>query len=436
MKIQPASLESSLIWLFFVPLCTITLFAVWTSINLALDTLTSFTLILAVLLPSLFALYKAYQRIFRCLEGVAVQLDGLANEEFTVWHLAKYKKGRVAQIKVDLKTIAERMKNKRQEYLQNETFIFDFINELDLPIVVLDHHYHVYHHNRAAEAFYHGKNITGFSTAQLELEQVQGRWQTLKQNQRFKVVEHSLYRGQRKYQLMVYVSIEQSLRRNEQQAWQKLVRVLNHEVRNSLTPIYSMAQSLKELPNQSNEALKDTMLNVIEKRSEHLLSFVANYSKLSQLPVPQKSYITASGLLLRLQALFPTVSVKLLTGQNLSLFCDVEQLEQALLNLVKNAQQANEVIGSQRVELTLSLQNEGCQIDVLDNGEGVSNTDNLFTPFYSTKEQGNGIGLVLSREIIRAQGGELTLNSRTDADGAVARIELPNQVKESDTISS
>ncbi|ESP94203.1 sensor histidine kinase [Pseudoalteromonas luteoviolacea] len=436
MKIQPASLESSLIWLFFVPLCTITLFAVWTSINLALDTLTSFTLILAVLLPSLFALYKAYQRIFRCLEGVAVQLDGLANEEFTVWHLAKYKKGRVAQIKVDLKTIAERMKNKRQEYLQNETFIFDFINELDLPIVVLDHHYHVYHHNRAAEAFYNGKNITGFSTAQLELEQVQGRWQTLKQNQRFKVVEHSLYRGQRKYQLMVYVSIEQSLRRNEQQAWQKLVRVLNHEVRNSLTPIYSMAQSLKELPNQSNEALKDTMLNVIEKRSEHLLSFVANYSKLSQLPVPQKSYITASGLLLRLQALFPTVSVKLLTGQNLSLFCDVEQLEQALLNLVKNAQQANEVIGSQRVELTLSLQNEGCQIDVLDNGEGVSNTDNLFTPFYSTKEQGNGIGLVLSREIIRAQGGELTLNSRTDADGAVARIELPNQVKESDTISS
>ncbi|MBQ4838617.1 sensor histidine kinase [Pseudoalteromonas luteoviolacea] len=436
MKTRPASLEGSLIWLFFIPICTITLFAVWASISLALDALTSFTLILVVLLPSLFALYKAYQRIFGCLDGVAVQLDGLANEEFTVWHLAKYKQGRVAQIKVDLKTIAERMKNKRQEYLQNETFIFDFINELDLPIVVLDHHYHVYHHNRAAETFYHGKNITGLSTAQLKLEQVQGRWQTLKQNQRFKVVEHSLYRGQRKYQLMVYVSIEQSLRRNEQQAWQKLVRVLNHEVRNSLTPIYSMAQSLKELSDQSNEELRDTMLNVIEKRSEHLLSFVANYSKLSQLPVPQKSHITASGLLLRLQTLFPSVCVKLLSGQNLSLFCDVEQLEQALLNLVKNAQQANEVIGSQRVELTLRLQNEVCQIDVLDNGVGISNTDNLFTPFYSTKEQGNGIGLVLSREIIRAQGGELTLNSRTDADGAVARIELPNELKESGIVLS
>ncbi|KZN61883.1 hypothetical protein N473_20290 [Pseudoalteromonas luteoviolacea CPMOR-1] len=425
----PTSLERQLIFLFSVPICFLIFLSIAISLSLSLGGLEFLTLILVVLLPSLFALYKAYRWVFACLDGVSMQLDSLANDEFTIWQLACYQAGRVACIKAELQSIAWRMKHKRQEYAQNESFIFDFINELDLPIVVLDHHCQVYHYNTAAGRFYQGVHITGFNTAQLALEKANGRWQTISENTRFKVVEHALLRGKRQYKLMVYVSIEQQLRKNEQQAWQKLVRVLNHEVRNSLTPIYSMAQSLKALPGDSNSDLKHTMLGVIERRAEHLLGFVASYSKLSQLPAPTKHFIASTELQQRLKALFPNVHIEQKLGQELDLYCDLEQLEQALINLVKNAEQANEVTGATKIELVIRLTEAYSCIEVIDRGEGVTNTDNLFTPFYSTKEQGNGIGLVLSREIIRAQGGELTLTSRVDNHGAVATIELPNMIK-------
>ncbi|KZN55537.1 sensor histidine kinase [Pseudoalteromonas luteoviolacea] len=436
MKLKTTSLERSLVWLFSIPICTLLLLILFISTHFKLDALETLTLFLAVMLPSIIASYKIYECVCSCLDGISIQIESLANEEFTIWQLAQYRQGRVAQVKSDLRSIAWRMKHKRQEYAQNESFIFDFINELDLPIVVLDHHFQVYHYNIAAGRFYQGANITGFNVSQLALEKVNGRWQTTVDNQRFKVVEHTLLRGQRHYRLMVYVSIEQQLRKNEQQAWQKLVRVLNHEVRNSLTPIYSMAQSLKVLPRNTNNDLKHTMLGVIEKRAEHLLDFVSSYSKLSQLPEPKKHFVAATDLHQRLQALFPNVFIKQVSEQELTAYCDVEQLEQALINLVKNAEEANEVAGETEVILVIKLSESQSCFEVLDRGEGVSNTDNLFTPFYSTKEQGNGIGLVLSREIIRSQGGELTLKSRVDSNGAIATIQLPNFSKELGSTSS
>ncbi|MCF6443012.1 HAMP domain-containing histidine kinase [Pseudoalteromonas luteoviolacea] len=394
------------------------------------------TILLALMLPSILALHKVYGLVISCLDGISVQIDSLANEDFTIWRLANYQQGRVAQIKAELKSIACRMQYKRQEYAENESFIFDFINELDLPIVVLDHHFQVYHYNIAAAHFYKGVHITGFNTAQLALEKINGRWQTISDNQRFKVLEHTLFRGQRQYKLMVYVSIEQQLRKNEQQVWQKLVRVLNHEVRNSLTPIYSMAQSLKDLSSNTINDLQQTMLGVIEKRAEHLLGFVSSYSKLSQLPEPKMHFIAAFELQQRLHALFPDVTIKQLSGENLNVYCDLEQLEQVLLNLVKNANEANEITGADEIIIVIKLSELHSCFEVIDYGEGVSNTDNLFTPFYSTKEQGSGIGLVLSREIIRAQGGELTLKSRGNSNGAIATIQLPNLSKDPDSASS
>ncbi|MCF2858330.1 ATP-binding protein [Pseudoalteromonas sp. SMS1] len=425
MRFSSHSLEANLIKLFVVPIITVAIMVIGVSLYFTLDWLELLTLVMVILLPSVIALYKAYQSVFNTIARIAVQLDSIANEEFTVWQLAQYRQGSIANLKSDLKTIAQRIQNKRYEYAQNEAFVFDFINELELPILVLDHHYQVYHFNGAANEFYEGFEIAGRDIHALKLERNNGKWQVNHKNQRFKVVEHELYRGGRKYHLMVYVSIELSLRRNEQEAWQKLVRVLNHEVRNSLTPIYSMAQSLKALPVQGEIELRDTMLDVIEKRSEHLLGFVASYSQLSQLPKPHKVSTCVAGLSDRLQALFPKVNVQRLFEGTPSIYCDVEQLEQALLNLVKNAEQANALAGESDITLAIGRSDTYWCLDVIDNGNGVSQSDNLFVPFYSTKEQGNGIGLVLSREIVRGQAGELTLENRQDKQGAVARICLP-----------
>jgi signal transduction histidine kinase len=237
------------------------------------------------------------------------------------------------------------------------------------------------------------------------------------------VVAHPLQRGNRHYRLLVFVSIEQSLRHNEKEAWQKLVRVLNHEVRNSLTPIYSMAQSLQELPKNSQSDLQTTMLNVIEKRAEHLLEFVASYSKLSQIPSAKFASVCTNEIAKRCEALFPNVDI--INEHNGNIECDIEQLEQALLNLVKNANEANSAAHTSGVTIRISKTNQW-QIAIEDNGIGVDLNDNLFVPFYSTKPEGSGIGLVLSRELIRNQSGELILTNKPHEQGAIATITFAN----------
>lgn len=412
------SLEQSALKLLCIPILTLLGLSIAIALSFKFDFLEGLTLALVLVLPSMLALVALYRHFFNTLAGVAVQLDSLANEEFTVWQLAHYKKGRVAELKHDLHSIAKRIMNKRQEYAQNENFIFDFINELAVPVVVLDSQDQVYHHNQAASAYYHKNSLLGKSLIELGLNHSEHKWQLDHNNQRYKVSAHNFARGPRNYRMLVYISIEQSLRSNEKEAWQKLVRVLNHEVRNSLTPIYSMAQSLQEITEPDHE-LAHTMLSVIEKRAEHLLAFVASYSKLSQLPKAQLSQIDVAELAKRFEALFPQASI-MVHAQG-AVCCDPEQLEQALLNLVKNAEQANALAQTSGVLINISKQPDW-QIDVIDNGDGIKHFDNLFVPFYSTKPEGSGIGLVLSRELIRNQGGELTLGNRADGKGAQASI--------------
>ncbi|ATD01430.1 sensor histidine kinase [Pseudoalteromonas spongiae] len=420
---QKHSLERTVITLFTLPCLILLGLLIFLIVHFKLDFLEGTTLIIALLAPTVVVFAALYRRFFNTLDSVAVQLDGLANEEFTVWHLAKYSAGRVAGLKRDLHTIAKRIQNKRHEYAQNESFIFDFINELELPIIVIDSQSQVYHHNQAASNYYQKTNLLGNDLTSLGLSVDADKWQLEQNNQRHKVVAHALNRGNRHYRLLVFVSIEQSLRHNEKEAWQKLVRVLNHEVRNSLTPIYSMAQSLQELPKLTQSDLQTTMLNVIEKRAEHLLEFVASYSKLSQIPRAKLASVTTDAIAKRCEALFPEVDI--IIEQNGTITCDIEQLEQALLNLVKNANEANLTANSSGVTIRIN-QTDNWQIAIEDNGIGVDLNDNLFVPFYSTKPEGSGIGLVLSRELIRNQNGELTLTNKTEKPGAIALIKFQN----------
>lgn len=417
------SLERTVITLFTLPCLILLALLVFLIVHFQLDFLEGTTLVLALLGPTLVIFTLLYRKFFNTLDSVAVQLDGLANEEFTVWHLAKYSAGRIAGLKRDLHTIAARIQNKRQEYAQNESFIFDFINELELPILVIDSQSQVYHYNQAASEYYQSSNLLGHNLESLGLSIDANKWQLERKNQRHKVVAHPLQRGNRHYRLLVFVSIEQSLRHNEKEAWQKLVRVLNHEVRNSLTPIYSMAQSLQELPNNSPSDLQETMLNVIEKRAEHLLEFVASYSKLSQIPEANLQIVETTKIGERFKALFPDIDV-VIEHQG-KILCDIEQLEQALLNLVKNAKEANQIAKKSGVILRIRY-TTSWHITIEDNGTGVDLNDNLFVPFYSTKPEGSGIGLVLSRDLIRNQNGELTLTNKINKQGAVATISFAN----------
>lgn len=407
--------------MFIVLMLCILLVITW-----GLDWFASISIILPIVAVSLFAVVKSYKLTLDVIERFGTQLDALANNESNSWHLAQYQSGRVANLKNDFTKLSDKIAQSKRHYMQTEEFVFEFASMLDLPIVILDPHGQVYFTNKAFLNTLTTPNVEGLSSADLGLVYNDGRWQIGKEsrfNRRFIVSAQTFWRTGRSYELLTLFSIEQQLRANEQDIWQRLIRVLNHEVRNSLTPIYSMSQSLQTMKQQGqitpSPDLAQDMLQVIEKRAQHLLDFVSSYSAFAKLPAPNKQKINNEQVNLRLQAIFPELVIH--SSQPVNFTADLGQLEQALINLIKNAFEAG---GNTPPTLNWQQQNEGVVIELTDSGTGIANPDNLFVPFYSTKAQGAGIGLVISRELIRNQAGELSIRTRQNSPGTLVLITL------------
>ncbi|MFY8326884.1 sensor histidine kinase [Pseudoalteromonas sp. ZZD1] len=410
--------------MFIVLMLCILLVITW-----GLDWFASISIILPIVAVSLFAVVKSYKLTLDVIERFGTQLDALANNESNSWHLAQYQSGRVANLKNDFTKLSDKIAQSKRHYMQTEEFVFEFASMLDLPIVILDPHGQVYFTNKAFLNTLTTSNVEGLSSADLGLVYNDGRWQIEKESRfkrRFIVSAQTFWRTGRNYELLTLFSIEQQLRANEQDIWQRLIRVLNHEVRNSLTPIYSMSQSLQTMKQQGqitpSPDLAQDMLQVIEKRAQHLLDFVNSYSAFAKLPRPNKQQINSEQVNLRLQAIFPELVIH--SSQPVNFTADLGQLEQALINLIKNAFEAG---GNTPPTLNWQQENDGVVIELTDSGTGIANPDNLFVPFYSTKTQGAGIGLVISRELIRNQGGELSVNARANKSGTQVFVSLQSR---------
>jgi len=427
------SLETKLIILFALSALLLLIPCLYIIFDLQLDLLEGSTLLLFFLLPGYLLFSRSYKYITDVLERVGLQLDSIGNEEFNSWHLAGFHGGRIEALRRDFSRLSNKLIAKRFEYMHNESFLFEFIKDLELPILVLDHHQQIYSSNNTFNSLLKTStsDLVGKKVSLLGIELIDNSWQQQEQSpllKRYQIAQHILKRSGRNYQLLVLFSIEQQLRENEKQVWQRLIRVLNHEVRNSLTPIYSMTQSLQEmklagaLPPEQQQIEKN-ILNVIEKRSLQLLDFVENYSAFNKLSPAKITMVTSSSLNLRLQALFPPLAI--IQQNNIQFGADIGQLEQALINIIKNAIEANNAnAANEPVTMTWQQNQHNTYIQITDSGFGIANPDNLFVPFYSTKEKGTGIGLILSREFVRNQGGELTLKNRKESQGAIAEITL------------
>lgn len=232
--------------------------------------------------------------------------------------------------------------------------------------------------------------------------------------------------------LLVVTDLTRALREEELQAWQRLVRVLGHELNNSLTPVMSIAASLTQLlgreprPEDWEQDMRDG-LNVIRARSESLSRFIGAYSRLAKLPRPRLAPVPLEPLVRRVAGLETRVKVEVRPGPALAVSADSDQLEQLLINLVRNAADAAiETNGTAAVEWRLDQ--HAVVLRVLDTGLGFANTANLFVPFFTTKPGGSGIGLVLSRQIAEGHGGTLTLANREDTRGCLATLRLPAHV--------
>jgi signal transduction histidine kinase len=243
-------------------------------------------------------------------------------------------------------------------------------------------------------------------------------------------IRRSTFReGGQQHQLLVLTDLSQTLREEERTAWQRLLRVLGHELNNSLAPIKSVAGSLADLMNREPEPVdwRDDMhrgLAVISSRADSLARFVESYSKLARLPPPRLEPLKIGVLVSRVASLETRLPVNVVSGPELVVQGDDVQLEQLLINLVRNAVDASmETRGL--VEVGWQQKNGQVEVWVRDEGPGLASTANLFVPFFTTKAEGSGIGLVLSRQIAEAHGGTLTLENRQQLRGCEARLRLP-----------
>ena len=265
-----------------------------------------------------------------------------------------------------------------------------------------------------------GHEAAGPRMIQMNFPGAAGRWE----------IRRGTFReGGQQHQLLVLTDLSKTLREEERSAWQRLLRVLGHELNNSLAPIKSVAGSLDDLIKREPQPTdwRDDMhrgLEVISSRADSLARFIESYSKLARLPPPRFETVNIAKLVERVATLETRLPVKIVGGPHTVVRGDRAQVEQLLINLIRNAVDASlETRGS--VEVGWAHQNGQLVVCVKDEGLGLANTSNLFVPFFTTKASGSGIGLVLSRQIAEAHGGTLTLENRKGVNGCEARLTLP-----------
>jgi two-component system nitrogen regulation sensor histidine kinase NtrY len=231
------------------------------------------------------------------------------------------------------------------------------------------------------------------------------------------------------HQLLVLSDLRKALREEERQAWKRLIRVLGHELNNSITPIKSIAASLVAMLDRDPRPPdweEDTRrgLGVIENRSESLRRFMEGYARLAHLPPPRLKPVAVGEWIRRTASLETRMEVGVDAGPDMEIRADGDQLDQLLINLVRNGADAALMTGG-GVRIGWSRVRSNLEVWVEDEGPGIANTSNLFVPLFTTKPQGSGIGLALSRQIAEAHRGSLKLENRAGGRGCRALIQLP-----------
>jgi len=382
--------------------------------------------------------FAVRDRVVFPLQTLSNLLSALREGDFSVRGRAGAFDDALGEVMREVNQLSGTLREQRLGALEATTLLRTVMSEIDVAVFAFDHERKLRLLNRAGERLLAApaERALGASAEELQLEPcLEGEpQQTFQMNfpggagrwgmRRSTVREHGL-----PLQLLVVADLTQPLREQELQAWQRLVRVLGHELNNSLTPIKSIAGSLasllsrRPLPADWEDDMRRG-LSVISTRSEALSRFIGAYARLAKLPRPQLEPMEIRPWVQRAVTLETRLKVAVQSGPEVTIQGDPDQLEQVLINLLRNATDAA-LINAGGVAVGWTRNGSHVEIAIEDDGPGISNTTNLFVPFFTTKPGGSGIGLVLSRQIAEAHGGSLVLENRIDRTGCVARLRLP-----------
>ena len=385
--------------------------------------------------------FNLKQRIVRPLQTLSNILAAIREGDYSIRGRRAAMGDALGEVMLEVNDLGQTLREQRIGALEANALLRTVMAEIDVAVFAFDGEQRLRLVNRAGErllaqpstrllgrtsselglaACFSREEGEGPHTMQMVFPGGFGRWD----------IRHSTFReGGAQHQLLVLTDLSQTLREEERTAWQRLLRVLGHELNNSLAPIKSVAGSLADLltlqPRPTDWG--DDMhrgLEVISSRADSLARFIESYSKLARLPQPRFEPLNVGSLVQRVVSLETRLPVNVVAGPDLVIKGDDIQLEQLLINLVRNAVDASmETKGNVGVGWTQS--NGQVELWISDEGPGLASTANLFVPFFTTKAKGSGIGLVLSRQIAEAHGGTLTLENRSGKRGCEALLRLP-----------
>jgi nitrogen fixation/metabolism regulation signal transduction histidine kinase len=385
--------------------------------------------------------FNLKQRIIRPLQTLSNILAAIREGDYSIRGRRAAVGDALGEVMLEVNDLGQTLREQRLGAMEATALLRTVMAEIDVAVFAFDGNERLRLVNRAGErllaqpatrllgrtsvelglaACFNSAGGEGSQTMQLVFPGGFGRWD----------VRRSTFReGGTQHRLLVLTDLSQTLREEERSAWQRLLRVLGHELNNSLAPIKSVAGSLADLVARQPRAADwdDDMqrgLEVISSRADSLARFIESYSKLARLPQPRFEPLQIGSLVQRVASIETRLPVRVAAGPDLIVKGDDAQLEQLLINLIRNAVDASMETGG-AVDVGWSQDNGQVEVRVRDEGPGLANTANLFVPFFTTKAKGSGIGLVLSRQIAEAHGGTLTLENRSGSRGCEALLRLP-----------
>ena len=398
----------------------------------------AWTLTLIIVISWLGFAFSAQNRVTFPLRTLSNMLAALHEGDFSIRARGAGRSDALGEVLHEVNALGETLRLQRLGALEATALLRKVMEEIDVAVFALDSENRLRLINRAGERILNrpAERALGRTAAELGLENCltvetphiaqiafpgkMGKWE---------IHRGSFREGGKPHHLLLISDLSQALREEERLAWQRLIRVIGHELNNSLAPIKSVAENMSGLITRRDRPpdWEDDMrhgLAVIAGRSDGLARFMNAYARLARLPAPQLRPVEVSTWIQRAASLDPRKEIPVIPGPELTIQADPDQLDQVLINLVKNAVDAALETGG-GVQVGWGKRNGFLEVWVRDEGPCIPSASNLFVPFFTTKPGGSGIGLVLSRQIAEAHGGSLSLENVVSGRGCEARLRLP-----------